>query len=117
MARKRGRTKEFHTKVVGVTHRNSDGTDRQRLLKKCKRRERLVLVRETNNPHDSNAVKVCRSNGGQLGYLSRDVANQIAERLDKGLDVIAEITSLTGGGLIFNRTRGCNIKITMQMLR
>jgi HIRAN domain len=36
---------------------------------------RAVLVREPDNPHDSNAVAVYAEGGKQLGYLSREHAS------------------------------------------
>jgi hypothetical protein len=44
------------------------------------------------------------------------VERETAPRLDKGSKVDAEISDLTGGGLIFKTTRGCNIKITKYRL-
>lgn len=107
---------EFHTKVVGVTHDNDDGSNRQKILKKCRVGEELQLI-HTPIPQDKNAVKVCRRNGQQIGWLSRSVAEEIAPRLRKGGKVRAQISSLTGGGLFFKRTRGCNIKIMKYNLR
>ena len=105
--------RSFHTKVVGVTFQNDDGSSRQRILKRCRKGEHLVLV-NTPIPEDRNAVAVRRaSTGEQLGYLSRELAAEIAPKLRRGVRITAEIASLTGGGLIFKRTRGCNIKITI----
>ena len=64
--------KHFFTKVVGVTHRNDDGTSRQAIIRRCSQLEQLDLVRQKDNPHDPNAMMVCQSSGEQLGYLSED---------------------------------------------
>lgn len=48
------------------------------------------LVREPENNHDSNAVAVYLTEkpyNFHLGYLSREVAKEIAPRLDKGMEV------------------------------
>jgi len=59
--------RHFHTKVVGVSHENDDGSSRQAIIRKCKPLEKLDLDHDEGNPHDPNAVRVCRENGGQLG--------------------------------------------------
>lgn len=66
----------FMTKIVGVVHKNNDGTSRQEILKKCKRGEKLTLIHEPI-PQDENAVKVCRENGEQIGWLSQILAAEI----------------------------------------
>lgn len=93
----------FYSKVRGVSRRNPDGSDRQTIASKCRRGEKLILVREPDNPRDRNAVKVMRRGGflsgeQQLGYLSAEVAEEIAPLLDRGERVEAEVTEVTGGG-------------------
>lgn len=70
--------KHFYSKLVGVTHLNADGGDRQELISKCAMCDVVELVREPNNPFDPNAIQVQNKDGQQLGYLARDVAEQIA---------------------------------------
>jgi HIRAN domain len=43
----------------------------------------LVLRRDPGNEHDPNAVKVCLG-GEQLGWVPRDLAAELAPRLDAG---------------------------------
>ena len=53
----------------------------------------LQLVREPQNPHDSNAVQICwRYN--KLGYLPRSENMAVARLLDQGRRVHARITRL-----------------------
>lgn len=52
----------------------------------------LDLVREPNNPHDGNAVRV-EWQGHKLGYVPRR-ENQIAKQMDAGLSLTARITKL-----------------------
>jgi HIRAN domain-containing protein len=49
----------------------------------------LTLVREPENPHDSNAVRV-EWNGHQLGYNAA-----LARQMDRGNRLVARITKLT----------------------
>lgn len=47
--------------------------------------DRLNLVREPENPHDSNAVQVWWRNSHMLGHLPRTVAAEVASLLDAGV--------------------------------
>lgn len=53
----------------------------------------LKLVREPDNPHDRNAVRV-EWQGQQLGYLPRAENQAIAAELDRGSKVEARIARL-----------------------
>lgn len=55
--------------------------------------ETLKLVREPDNPHDRNAVRV-EWQGQQLGYLPRAENQAIAAELDRGSKVEARIARL-----------------------
>lgn len=47
--------------------------------------DRLHLVREPENPHDSHAVQVWWRNSAMLGHLPRTVAAEVAPLLDAGV--------------------------------
>lgn len=66
--------RHFFQQVHGVYYRNDDGSSRQSIIRNCHRGDELRLVPEPENPHGSNATKVCRLNGEQLGYLSSEFA-------------------------------------------
>jgi len=107
----------FYTKVVGVTYQNPEGADRQKILKKCREGERLVLKREYNNPQDRDAIGVFRMNGEQIGHISSDICSSgpeqegLAEAMDMGCNAFAEIKNITGG-YGDKPTYGCNIIVT-----
>src|SRR6266700_2772416 len=61
--------RHFFLQVHGIYYRNSDGSIRQKVIRSCVPGEMLQLVAEPDNTHDPNAIKVCRMNGDQLGYL------------------------------------------------
>lgn len=105
--------KEFHSKIVGVTYPNDDGSSRQELLAKCGKGQKLDLALRPME-QDKNAVAVLTRSGEQLGWLSREVASGIARALrKKDYYAKAQITELTGGGWgPFKKTRGCNILIS-----
>ena len=57
----------------------------------------LTLVRETDNPHDANAVRV-EWNGSRLGYIPRRENADVARQMDRGAPVKARIVKLTQAG-------------------
>lgn len=102
-------SKQFYSKIAGVTFKNDNGTERQSILKKCRSGEKLKL-KHIPVKQDKNAVAVFRLNGEQLGNLNRDLAEEISKELDKGKMVKAFISELTGG-TGEHKTIGCNLKI------
>ncbi|MGL5417342.1 MAG: HIRAN domain-containing protein [Clostridium sp.] len=82
---------ELYTKVVGVTFEG-----RQRLVPKCRSGSKLRLVREKNNPYDENAIAVY--NGlEQIGYIRRELAMELAKKIDSGTICNAYVSEVTGG--------------------
>lgn len=55
--------------------------------------DRLTLVREPDNPHDANAVRV-EWRGQKLGYLPRAENRAVAAAMDGGENVAARIEKL-----------------------
>ena len=53
----------------------------------------LALVREPDNPHDANAVRV-EWRGHQLGYVPRRENADVARQIDRGSRVKARISRL-----------------------
>lgn len=99
----------FFSKVVGVTQNNADGTWRQIVVGTCQPGEPLRFVADPGNVYDENAVKVERASGEQLGYLNKELAEQIiAKTLDgyKYVVAVASVTEPLHGGW-----HGCNILI------
>lgn len=83
----------IRTKVVGVTH-----AGRQAVIATLLLGEWLWLVREPQNPHDRNAIRVDRDNGDQVGYLSGELAERIAPQLDRlNKRIAANVIELPGG--------------------
>ena len=54
----------------------------------------LTLVRERDNAHDANAVRV-EWNGNRLGYIPRRENADVARQMDRGAPVKARIVKLT----------------------
>jgi hypothetical protein len=70
----------------------------------------LILEPEPENAFDENAVKVLRRNGRQLGYLSEEIAEEMAERSEAGWSYFALVSEVTGGG---DKMHGCNIRLVV----
>jgi hypothetical protein len=96
----------IRTKILGVSHKNPCGTSRQQIIRNfCRAGDALFLVREPENPADRNAVligRVCQGTDGairgeQIGYLSLELARDLAPILDQGgVVMFAEVLELTG---------------------
>jgi len=91
------------TKVVGVSFER-----RQEVLALLQMGDRIWLEMEPFNPYDLNAIKVSRSNGEQIGYLSRYLAASLAHYFKAyGNPVKGKVSLLTGR---FSRIRACPIR-------
>lgn len=91
----------FETRVSGVTHRNLDGTSRQQAIQSCRVGDRVELIRDPENPFDPLAVKVCRLEGDQIGYLPAAVVRNdypygmdVSAQMDKGIEFCAQIVEI-----------------------
>ena len=88
------------SRVAGVSFGN-----RQRALSKLEQYKpemiMVTLARETENPHDANAVKVLvnveNRDKYHLGYLPKKMASLLAPLLDKGFEPTATFKTVTGG--------------------
>ncbi len=112
--------KTARTKVVGVTHRNEDGSERQELVARhCRPGITAFLVHENDNPVDPNAVAVYVSVGGilrsrrvMIGYLKSELAAALVAELRAGASASTTVTAVTGGGDGMNR--GVNLLIELK---
>jgi hypothetical protein len=86
--------RHFFGHVAGESYRNADGSDRQRIIPRCRVGELLVLKHEPDNPHDINAIRVLRQSGEQIGYLERELAGQVVSREAKGEQYHAAIAGI-----------------------
>lgn len=49
-----------------------------------------LLIREAENPHDPNAIKVSLGGFSDLGYIPAPIAKKIAPMMDSGRQLYAE---------------------------
>lgn len=103
---------EFFTRVVGTSHANPNGSDRQAAIRKhCAPGALLEMVREPSNSFDSNAIGV-HCGGAQIGYLTSELADQYAPEVDAGrLRLSGRVANVTGG-TGHKKTLGVNIVLT-----
>ena len=87
--------RHFFTKVVGTTYKNADGSSRQEIIDMLLTGEKLELENEDDNPVDPNAVAV-HSECGQVGYLSRSLAEQVLQGSDQGKRYMVFVKEITG---------------------
>ena len=98
--------------VVGVTF-----DDRQNTISRLRVGDKLFLVREPWNPYDSNAIAVETIDGDQIGYLSRDMARQLAEGMDSiGSEQIPGEVRAIIGGYSYAANLGVRISFTVPAL-
>ncbi|MGB8909147.1 MAG: helicase-related protein [Candidatus Cybelea sp.] len=98
----------FHTKIAGVSFEG-----RQDVIAGLRAGAPLELFRQTDNPHDSNAIAVHYGNL-QLGFFNRRLAAHIAPLIDAGARYRARIASLTGtstSAQAQERFRGVNVLV------
>lgn len=98
-----GERDEFYTKAAGVTFEN-----RQDIVRQLREGERLNLVREADNVHDPNAIRIERADGSQVGYLNTRLAKNLAPYIDRGEQYLTLVSQVTGGG---DRSYGVNIVV------
>jgi len=106
------------TKVVGVTAKNDDGSDRQKIIRKyVEAEETLLLEREPDNPFGKNAIAVHAApldeidHDDKIGYISHELAEELAPLMDSGHRITCMVLNKTGGGV--GESFGVNIELTI----
>lgn len=97
--------KTIHSKIRGVTQQNDDGISRQKIIKKYVESDTLLMLeRERSNRYDPNAIAVHAlidddnfDSDDTIGYLSKELAEELAPVLDSGGDISCYATEVTGG--------------------
>jgi len=73
------------TRITGVTY---DDAQENIQMFGCKDIGSFALVRERDNPYDSNAIRVALGDK-KLGYIPKALAKKLAPEMDAGKDFIA----------------------------
>jgi len=114
---RRNRLRHEFAKVSGVTFDNDDGSDRQSIIKKCRRGEPLIFQQDPNNPFSVYATKVLWESPGflgrkiqQIGYAPEYMAERIVSSVWTDMAVEGVILEVTGGTRE-KPTRGLNFAV------
>lgn len=86
-----GDADSFYSKVAGVTFEG-----RQDILINLEGGTCLNLIREPNNPHDENAIRIDDESGNNLGYIKAAMAKHLAPIMDSGYEYEGRVTEVTG---------------------
>lgn len=97
---------ERRTKVVGVTFRNDNGTNRQTILSHCHAGDEIAL--RYFEYHGAPAYAI-HTEHGQIGNLSAELAEALGQ-LGDDIYVSGRILAVTGG--YRGQSFGCNIALT-----
>ena len=101
--------RDFHTKVVGVTFKNADGSDRQKILSTCKNGDDIIL-KPTPSKEYPDAIGVFTSKGKQIGNINAELALELKKKYPSHLMKV-RISNITGGSDGLNY--GCNLHIVI----
>lgn len=100
--------RDFHTKVVGVTFDNDNGTSRQEIIKNCKEGDDIIL-KPVPTPEYPDAIGVFNAKGQQLGHINADLAAELKEEYGTN-PMSVTISNITGGD---GKNYGCNLHIVI----
>lgn len=98
--------RSFTTKLVGVSHKNTDGMARQAYIKRFAKPGMAVHLKpEPNNPYDPDAVGAWITARSlfifkadvQIGYLDSRLAGEVSRLLARGGSATASIVEIVGG--------------------
>ncbi|MBQ7624921.1 MAG: HIRAN domain-containing protein [Clostridia bacterium] len=104
----------FYTKVVGVTFENrQEKIQRLYFNGQLRPGSELILMRETFNNQDPNAIAVYTMSGEKIGYIGRDLAHTMAQNIQNGKNLYSAYVSQVTGGYV-GGTYGVNIRVVSQ---
>jgi hypothetical protein len=81
----------FTTRLAGVTFDNCQANIR---FFGCPDIGTYAVIREPDNPHDSNAVRISLLDTWEMGYLPSSVAKKVAPLMDAGRNFRAEFVCI-----------------------
>jgi hypothetical protein len=99
---------ELHAQVLGLSERNEDGIDRQRLVGRLSPGQDLLLVRDRRRGGQADTIKVCLPDGRQIGVLDPDVGARVAMNLDANRQIDCRVLDVTGAN-----DRGYRVEVVL----
>ncbi len=104
MTKRKLSVRTIRTKVYGISNY-------QAAAESVRAGDELTLCREPENKHDPNAIGIVTRRGQLLGYINRDIAEDLSPKIDDGrLGGICIASDITGGG---ERTTGVNLLLVV----
>lgn len=102
---------EKNSKIVGVTHTDENGTQRQDNCRAIIDGQKLFVLHESANPFDPNALKLYadEQHNLPLGYIQRELARDLLVQMQQGWTYEVYATKKTGG--MNGKSVGVNIRI------
>ncbi len=82
----------FATRVTGVTYEG-----RQSIISKMSSAEPITIRRDRFNKHDRNAIGIYNKYNQQIGWIPREIAAELAPKMDAGAQFSAKINKILGG--------------------
>lgn len=104
---------EMISKVVGVTFKNDDGSDRQEILSRMTKR-RKIRLRDAASSEYPEAISVHNVKGEQLGFLPAATANYIRV---EGIDIESISADVDYVGSRKGAPLGCSIRLKHPYIR
>jgi len=101
-----------HSKVVGISFKNEDNTDRQTIARNLNKGDILELRRDPLNIFDKFCIEIFTSDGHKIGFINRELAKDLAPNLDRGIPVTCTISEITG---LDKPTVGINILLESEV--
>ena len=96
MTRKQLQEYYVETRIAGVSFANDDGSSRQDALAEIEHQGGalpITLKRKPKNRFDPNAIAVFHEDK-QIGYVPRQLAEELAPIIDAGIEMRAHIVSI-----------------------
>ncbi|SDZ76952.1 dynamin family protein [Selenomonas ruminantium] len=94
------------SKIAGISQNG-----RQDVARKLKTKCQLIAVRMPYNESDENAIALFSPRGGQLGFIKKELAIQLAPQIDAGKTLRVFANEVTGGN--DGKLIGVNISIEL----
>lgn len=92
---KQSPTKNAFSEKVRLTGVSYDG--RQTLISGMHETDRIYVKRVYNNSYDRNAIGVFNRNHENVGWIPREIASNLAPKMDRGVSYYACIHKILGG--------------------
>jgi hypothetical protein len=91
-----------------VTFKNSDGSNRQSIIKDLAVGQKLRVQHDSANPFDANCQKLTTVENKEVGNLKRELASDVMNGQKNGWHYYAVVKEITGRD---KQTLGVNIEL------